>query len=106
MSNKTILFVEDDPVALAMYQDPLEREVYPRKPAPDARAAVKILAGRVPDLVLLDLMLPKLNGDHVLKYMQADPRLATVPVVILSNAPLTMVPPDSPLALGTKRLTK
>ena len=68
--------------------------------------ALDILSERTPDLVLLDLMLPKVSGADVLKFMQADPRLTTVPVIIFSNAPLTEVPPDSPLAQGTKRLLK
>ena len=51
-------------------------------------------------------MLPKVSGADVLKFMHADPRLTTVPVIIFSNAPMTEVPPDSPLAQGTKRLLK
>src|SRR5206468_4492072 len=92
--------------AVDMYQNRLESEGFRLECAQDGLQAVKILSGRVPDLVLLDLMLPKLSGVHVLKFMQADPRLTTVPVIILSNAPLTEVPPDSPLAQGTKRLVK
>jgi len=110
MSIKTILFVEDDPVALAMYQESLENEGFHLECAQDGLAAFKILSNLVPDLVLLDLMLPRFNGIHVLKYMQADPRLSTVPVIILSNATMAeIVPPDSPLSpvvQGTRRLLK
>jgi chromosome segregation ATPase len=106
MSNKTILFVEDDPVSLALYQEGLEREGYRIESVPDGLAAVKVLAGRAPDLVVLDLGLPKLSGVHVLKFMQADPRLTTVPVIIFSNSAMTEVPSDSPLAQGTRRLLK
>src|SRR5581483_3566420 len=107
---RTILFVEDDPVSLALYQDALENEGFHLECAQDGLAAFKILSNFVPDLVLLDLILPRFSGVHVIKYMQADPRLATVPVVILSNAALTeIVPPDSPLSpvvQGTRRLLK
>ena len=106
ISVKTILFVENDPVALAMYQKRLEREGFHVECAPDGRVALDILSERAPDLVLLDLMLPKVSGADVLKFMHADPRLTTVPVIIFSNAPMTEVPPDSPLAQGTKRLLK
>jgi DNA-binding response OmpR family regulator len=106
MSVKTILLVENDQVSQTMYQKRLEREGYHLECAPDGQAALDILSERAPDLVLLDLMLPKVSGADVLKFMQADPRLTTVPVIIFSNAPLTEVPPDSPLAQGTKRLLK
>ncbi|HTQ52275.1 MAG TPA: response regulator [Candidatus Acidoferrales bacterium] len=106
MSVKTILLVENDPVSQTMYQKRLEREGFHMECAPDGQVALDILSERAPDLVLLDLMLPKVCGADVLKFMQADPRLTTVPVIIFSNAPLTEVPPDSPLAQGTRRLLK
>jgi DNA-binding response OmpR family regulator/ribosomal protein L34E len=89
-----------------MYQKRLEREGFHIECAPDGQAALDILSDRAPDLVLLDLMLPKVSGADVLRYMNADPRLTTVPVIIFSNAPMTEVPPDSSLARGTKRLLK
>ncbi len=106
ISVKTILFVENDPVSQTMYQKRLEREGFHLECAQDGQAALDILSERAPDLVLLDLMLPKVSGADVLKYMNADPRLTTVPVIIFSNAPMTEVPPDSPLARGAKRLLK
>jgi DNA-binding response OmpR family regulator len=105
-SVKTILFVENDPVSQTMYQKRLEREGFHLECAPDGQAALDILSERAPDLVLLDLMLPKVSGADVLKFMHADPRLTTVPVIIFSNAPMTEVPPDSPLGRGAKRLLK
>ena len=105
-SVKTILLVENDQVSQTMYQKRLEREGYHMECALDGQVALDILSERAPDLVLLDLMLPRVSGADVLKFMQADPRLTTVPVIIFSNAPLTEVPPDSPLAQGTKRLLK
>ncbi len=106
ISVKTILYVENDPVSQTMYQKRLEREGFHLECAQDGQAALDLLSERTPDLVLLDLMLPKVSGADVLKYMNADPRLTTVPVIIFSNAPMTEVPPDSPLARGTKRLLK
>jgi DNA-binding response OmpR family regulator len=106
MSVKTILLVENDQVSQTMYQKRLEREGFHMECAQDGQVALDILSERAPDLVLLDLMLPKVNGADVLRFMQADPRLTTVPVIIFSNAPLTEVPPDSALAQGTKRLLK
>ncbi len=103
---KTILLVENDPVSQTMYQQRLEREGFCLECANDGVEAVDSLSVRTPDLGLLDLMLPRLSGADVLQFIQADPRLTTVPVIIFSNAPLTEVPPDSPLAAGTRRLVK
>ena len=106
MSVKTILFVENDAVSQSLYQKRLEREGFHLECAQDGQVAIDILSDHAPDLVLLDLMLPKVSGADVLKFMHADPRLTTVPVIIFSNAAMTEVPPDSPLAQGTKRLLK
>src|SRR5690348_2273401 len=106
MSVKTILFVENDLVSQSLYQKRLEREGFHLECAQDGQVAIDILSDHTPDLVLLDLMLPKVSGADVLRFMHADPRLTTVPVIIFSNAAMTEVPPDSPLAQGTKRLLK
>jgi CheY-like chemotaxis protein len=106
MSVKTILYVENDLVSQTMYQKRLECEGFHVECARDGQVAIDILSERVPDLVLLDLMLPRVSGADVLNFMHADPRLTTVPVIIFSNAPMTEVPPDSPLAQSAKRLLK
>jgi chemosensory pili system protein ChpA (sensor histidine kinase/response regulator) len=82
---KTILYVEDDPVVLTAYRHRLEREGFSVESAKDGLEAMKVLLQLVPDLVVLDLMLPKFDGGEVLKFMQANPRLKTVPVIILST---------------------
>jgi len=82
---KTILYVEDDPVVLTAYRHRLEREGFSIESAKDGLEAMKVLLRLVPDLVVLDLMLPKFDGGEVLKFMQANPRLKTVPVIILST---------------------
>jgi CheY-like chemotaxis protein len=82
---KTILYVEDDPVVLMAYRHRLEREGFSIESSKDGLEAMKVLLRLVPDLVVLDLMLPKFDGGEVLKFMQANPRLKTVPVIILST---------------------
>lgn len=85
IKTKTILYVEDDPVVLMAYRHRLEAEGYSVESARDGLEAMKILLRLVPDLVVLDLMLPKFDGAEVLKFMQANPCLKTVPVIILST---------------------
>jgi chemosensory pili system protein ChpA (sensor histidine kinase/response regulator) len=82
---KTILYVEDDPVVLMAYRHRLEREGFGVESAKDGLEAMKVLLRLDPDLVVLDLMLPKFDGGEVLKFMQANLRLRTVPVIILST---------------------
>ena len=61
-ATKTVLFVEDDPVVLAIYGNRLRREGFNVESAEDGLAAIEMLPRIKPDLVVLDLMLPKLHG--------------------------------------------
>jgi CheY-like chemotaxis protein len=83
---KTILFVEDDPIIVRVYCAKFLREGFLIEVAEDGLAAVKMLPTVKPDLVVLDLMMPRLNGVDVLKFIRSDPVLKPTPVIILSNA--------------------
>lgn len=85
-NKKTVLFVEDNPVVLAIYRDCLQRDGIHVESAEDGKAALDCLPLLKPDLVILDLMLPKLNGLDVLKFIRKHPNLQATPVMILSNA--------------------
>ena len=85
-STKTILFIEDDPLVLKLYKGRLEREGFRIESAEDGLVALELLPKIRPDLVLLDLMLPKLHGLEVLKFIRADVNLKGTPVIVLSNA--------------------
>jgi DNA-binding response OmpR family regulator len=90
----TILFVENDAVALTMYQKRLQREGFHVETAEDGIAALKVLSEMTPDLVVLDLMLPKFSGKDVFDYMRADAQFKEVPVIIFSNATKNDWPKD------------
>jgi DNA-binding response OmpR family regulator len=83
--NRTILFVEDDAVVLTTYRNLLQREGFRIESAQDGLEALKALSQATPDLVVLDLMLPKFDGADVLKFIRADPRLKIIPIIIFSN---------------------
>jgi DNA-binding response OmpR family regulator len=87
--NRTILFVEDDAVVLTTYRNLLQREGFRIESAQDGLEALKALSQATPDLVVLDLMLPKFDGADVLKFIRADPRLKIVPIIIFSNAQIS-----------------
>lgn len=103
---KTILYVEDDPVVLTAYGHRLQGEGYSIESAKDGLEAMRILLRLVPDLVLLDLMLPRFDGGEVLKFMQANPRLKTVPVIILSTNSIIDVDEEYVLEAANRRFIK
>jgi len=85
MNGTTVLFVEDDPVVLTAYGNRLRQEGFQVEPAHDGLEALKLLSVLAPDVVILDLVLPKFNGEDVLKFIHKQPRLHQIPVIILST---------------------
>lgn len=83
---KRILITEDDPLMAVIYRDTFEREGFSAEIAEDGNIALQRLKGNPPDLVLLDLMMPGLNGVEVLKYIRAQESTSTLPVIVMSNA--------------------
>ena len=82
--NRTILVVDDQPDIRLMCRVNLALEGYQVEEAIDGEQARAYLQGHLPDLVLLDVMLPGIDGWEILTWMKADPRLAQVPVVMLT----------------------
>lgn len=99
---KTIFFVEDSEVERLAYQKALERAGYCVQIARDGLEGMRLLHNVVPDLVLLDLLLPKFDGVELLKFMRSDARLKTVPVVIFSTNSIIEAQ-DEPLLEGANR---
>ena len=100
---KTILFVEDDAVIVQAYRMGLERAGFRVEVADDGLAAMKILLLLKPNLVLLDVMMPKLNGADVLKYIRSTPALKATPVIILSDASIADLGQEA-IAFGADRV--
>lgn len=80
-----VLVVEDEEFLVRALKDNLTSEGYGVSVAMDGEAAFDELRKKKPNLVLLDLLLPKKNGFDVLKDMKANPEWQLIPVVILSN---------------------
>ena len=85
----TILVVDDEPDILLMLRMGLEDEGHDVVMAADGEMALQRIAEQPPDLVVCDLMMPVLDGFGVLATMRANPRLARVPVVVLTAKSLT-----------------
>src|SRR5882672_7949080 len=71
---KRILIVEDEPNIVISLEFLMKREGFDVDVASDGETALKVAAATVPDLVLLDIMLPKMNGFEVCEKLRADPR--------------------------------
>jgi CheY-like chemotaxis protein len=80
-----VLFVEDDASVAQMYRLKLELDGYTVDVAGDGLAALEKARTAAPDIIFLDIRLPKLDGLGVLEALRGDPLTAQIPVVILSN---------------------
>jgi DNA-binding response OmpR family regulator len=80
-----ILLVEDDEAIAMMYSLQLSAAGYAVEIAPDAATGIAHLRRRRPDLVLLDIRLPRREGFAVLEQMRHEPDAADIPVLVLSN---------------------
>jgi len=82
---KTILIIEDDKFLRELIGQKLIKEGYKTSEAVDGEEGMKKLKEDKPDLVLLDLILPGIDGFEVLSRMKDDPAFSKIPVIILSN---------------------
>jgi DNA-binding response OmpR family regulator len=80
-----ILAAEDDKLISNSLCDGLKSAGFEAIPAYDGEEAVAKIKEVLPDLVLLDIMMPKLDGISVLWELKADPNTAGIPVVVLTN---------------------
>jgi CheY-like chemotaxis protein len=80
-----VLFVEDDPLVAQMYRLKLELDGYLVDVAGDGLVALEKARAVLPDIIFLDIRIPKLDGLAVLEELRQDERTARIPVVILSN---------------------
>lgn len=85
MAGERILVVEDTELLRRIYHDRLVQEGYVVQTASDGLEAIQQMRTTPADLVLLDLIMPRMGGLEVLETMKADPRLQDIPVVVLTN---------------------
>src|SRR5436190_5050616 len=83
---KKILIIEDDPIISHVYRSRLEKEGFMVEVCADGQAGYYRLYDLKPDALLLDLMLPKLNGIDLLKKLRAVREFEKMPVVVFTNA--------------------
>ncbi len=84
-NKKKVFVIEDDPFLVKAYQSVFAKENMEVWMAQDGETAITFLDRETPDIVLLDLMLPGMNGFEVLEKMRNHPKWREVPVIIVSN---------------------
>jgi CheY-like chemotaxis protein len=80
-----ILIIEDDPLMSRMYQKIFSFEKFEVETAGDGEEGLAKVVAANPSLILLDVMMPKMNGLQVLEKLKADDRTKNIPVVMLTN---------------------
>ena len=82
---KKILIVEDERSLSELVENELDSMGFDARVAGDGELAMKLARSFDPDVIMLDLILPKKGGLEVLKELKIDPALKTIPVIVLSN---------------------
>ena len=83
--SKSILLVEDDPFLIDIYTTKLKESGFGVEVASDGESALRKVKEKEPGLVILDIVLPQLDGWEILRQIKSDPKLKNIKIIILSN---------------------
>ena len=89
MSDKTILYVEDNEYNLKIVRQLLGRTSYRLIEATDGQLGVETALRELPDLILMDIQLPKLSGLDATRTLRADPKTAAIPIIVITSFALS-----------------
>jgi two-component system, cell cycle response regulator DivK len=106
MSGKTILYVEDNEPNRVMLRDLLKRTTYQLIEAYDGEAGVAAALEKHPDLILMDLQLPKLSGLEAMRRIRAEAATANTPMIAITSFALSGDEKKAREAGATAYLTK
>ena len=90
MSAKTILYVEDNDANRMIVRDLLKRTKYVLIEAHDGEAGVAAALEKRPDLILMDIQLPKISGLEAIRRIRADASMAVTPIIAITSFALDM----------------
>lgn len=82
---KVTLIVEDDPKSLKLFRDLLQIEGYTTLEASDGKQAVEIAKAERPDLILMDIQMPVMDGLEATKILKADTETRDIPIIALTS---------------------
>lgn len=80
-----ILLVEDDPLIVKIYTTRLSADGYQVFSAENGEAGLAVAEKETPDLIVLDIMMPRIDGYGVLEKIRSNPRLKHIPILVYSN---------------------
>ena len=89
MSGKTILYVEDNELNRRLVRDLLKRSTYRLIEAHDGEAGIATALAERPDLILMDIQLPKVSGLDAMRRLRAEAATAATPIVALTSFALS-----------------
>lgn len=101
-----VLLIENDPVVAGIYRNKLSLEGFQVEVAPDGETGLQRAREWRPNVILLDLLLPKLTGLEVLRTLRAEPDFQALPIIVLSGTYLTSMVQEAWKAGATKCLAK
>jgi two-component system alkaline phosphatase synthesis response regulator PhoP len=81
----TILIVDTEQFIAVAYRDGLERAGYDVLLAVDGKEALDMVRSKVPSLLILELLLPKMNGFELIQTLKQDSKLSKIPILVLTN---------------------
>ncbi|MBC8031568.1 MAG: response regulator [Pyrinomonadaceae bacterium] len=81
-----IVIIEDHPVLLSIYRNKFVEEGFQVEIASDGESGIELIERIKPDLVVMDLAMPKINGIEVLRWLRANPLFRALPVIIFSDS--------------------
>ena len=91
MSKKKVLIIDDNPVIIKMNETLLKTNGYDVISAMDGLSGLKMAQEEMPDIILLDIILPEMHGFEVCKKLKADPKTADIPIILVTASGLEQV---------------
>lgn len=89
MSEKTILYIEDNEYNRKIVRQLLSRTSYRLVEAVDGESGVAMAQKELPDLILMDVQLPKMSGLDATRVLKADPRTGHIPIIVITSFALS-----------------
>ena len=106
MSGKTILYAEDNELNRRIVRDLLKRTTYKLIEAHDGEAGITTALAECPDLILMDIQLPKISGLDVIRRLRTETAAAATPIIALTSFALSGDDQKAKDAGATAYLTK
>lgn len=82
---KRVLIIEDEPAELFALKKTVSEAGYEVITASDGQTGLEMIKNEIPDLILLDIILPKINGFDILEFVKRDTKTKNIPIIVLTN---------------------